>query len=179
MNSFTGKNRSRKIVYAILAGVACIGSVALYGNFNYEETEHNFDALEAYSENVISIGESNTERHRVLNDLVTEGHRMLYESEVAVQMLDSAVVGKLKKAAKGGEKAMKNAMGALNKNVKYADKSNKGVVKPDKLKKDFADSLNFQTQLKKAFPIEYENVKNLNKNLKKHNLKLSNTIHDA
>ena len=80
--------------------------------------------------------------------------------------------GKVVPGLKGGSKQ-------LDKNVKFGDKTTKGVVKPENVAKNFGDSAQFQAEIHSMFPKEYGVVSKLRQDLKIHHFDLANAIKDV
>jgi len=85
----------------------------------------------------------------------------------------------LKKDTSTSKTGMEKGVEALKSNVQMGDKTKDVVVRPDLLAKNFKDASNFQSELNKAFPAEYETIHTLRKDLKYHHIELSNTLNDC
>lgn len=104
---------------------------------------------------------------------VKDSHAVLYKMlTVLEEPADKSFQG-------GTAPAIIAGMEQLEKNSDTADKSTKGLVKPDEVAKSFADSAEFHGEIARFFPELSNRIGELKKELKGHHFDLANLIHDV
>jgi hypothetical protein len=119
-------------------------------------------------------------QHATVTGLIAEGKGHLKYSVDHVEDLFEILAEKNAAVAmkKSGE-SLKKGNGALKANVEFGDKATKETVKPEEIKKNFAESAKFNAEISDMFPKEYAEIKDLRQTLKIHHFTLSNTIKDV